>query len=72
MAEAVTIKSFLDFVKRVEGTADIDGFYTIFTPPQNNERIIAQSGWFTAHAFSNSSKKFISLEQFAYHKKQNR
>ena len=35
----------------------------VLRPPQNNDRIIAQSGWFTAHAYSNSSKRFISLEK---------
>lgn len=34
----------------------------ILKPPQNNERIIAQSGWFTAHPFSNSANKFVPLE----------
>ena len=28
----------------------------------NNERIVAQSGWFTAHRFSSSYKKFVTLE----------
>jgi hypothetical protein len=35
----------------------------IFRPPQNNERIIAQSGWFTAHAFSQRTNSFVPLEQ---------
>lgn len=28
----------------------------------NNERIVAQSGWFTAHKFSSRAKKFVTLE----------
>lgn len=35
----------------------------IFRPPQNNERIIAQSGWFTAHAYSTMTNSFVPLEQ---------
>lgn len=34
----------------------------ILRPLLNNERIIAQAGWFTAHKFSNKSKKFVKLE----------
>jgi FRG domain len=34
----------------------------ILRPSLNNERIISQSGWFTAHKFSNLVKKFVSLE----------
>jgi hypothetical protein len=33
----------------------------ILRPVLNNERIIAQSGWFTAHAFSTTYKKFVTL-----------
>lgn len=35
----------------------------VLRPPQNNERIIAQSGWFTAHSFSNKNSKFVSLNK---------
>ena len=35
----------------------------VFRPPQNNERIIAQSGWFTAHAYSSKNTKFVCLEK---------
>jgi hypothetical protein len=35
----------------------------IFRPPQNNERIIAQAGWFTAHTFSTRTNSFVPLEQ---------
>jgi hypothetical protein len=34
----------------------------ILRPTLNNERIVAQSGWFTAHRFSRSNKKFVTLE----------
>jgi hypothetical protein len=34
----------------------------ILRPKLNNERIVAQFGWFTAHMFSISSKKFVKLE----------
>lgn len=34
----------------------------ILRPALNNERIIAQSGWFTAHKFSDRTKSFVSLE----------
>jgi len=34
----------------------------ILRPLLNNERIIAQAGWFTAHKFSNKSRKFVKLE----------
>ncbi len=39
----------------------------VFKAPQNNERIIAQSGWFTAHAYSNSIEKFVPLEKHKQH-----
>lgn len=35
----------------------------IFRPPQNNQRIIAQSGWFTAHAYSTLTNSFVPLEE---------
>jgi len=34
----------------------------ILRPALNNERIIAQGGWFTAHKFSNKAKCFVKLE----------
>ena len=34
----------------------------ILRPNLNNERIVAQSGWFTAHKYSKKSKKFVTLE----------
>lgn len=36
---------------------------SIFKPNLNNPRIIAQSGWFTLHAFSKSSKSFVPLDR---------
>lgn len=35
----------------------------VFRPPQNNERIIAQEGWFTVHRYSKNTKQFPSLDQ---------
>lgn len=34
----------------------------ILRPALNNERIIAQAGWFTAHKYSKSAKSFVKLE----------
>jgi hypothetical protein len=34
----------------------------ILRPTLNNERIIAQSGWFTVHQYSKKNKKFVPLE----------
>ena len=34
----------------------------ILRPSLNNERIIAQAGWFTAHKYSAKNKKFVTLE----------
>jgi hypothetical protein len=34
----------------------------ILRPPQNNPRIIAQTGWFTAHRYSNANK-FVPLDK---------
>jgi hypothetical protein len=34
----------------------------ILKPALNNERIIAQNGWFTLHRYSNNAKKFVSLD----------
>ena len=34
----------------------------VLRPSLNNERIIAQSGWFTAHIYSVASNKFIDLD----------
>ena len=35
----------------------------ILRPTLNNNRIVAQSGWFTAHKFDNKNNKFISLDK---------
>lgn len=35
----------------------------ILRPPQNNERIVAQSGWFTAHRYSKNDKRFVSINK---------
>jgi len=35
----------------------------VLRPSLNNERIVAQSGWFTAHKFSKTRGKFIALEK---------
>ncbi|WP_181109537.1 FRG domain-containing protein [Xanthomonas arboricola] len=34
----------------------------VFQPRLNNERIIAQDGWFTLHKYSTKSEKFVPLE----------
>ncbi|MCS3745787.1 hypothetical protein FHY18_001348 [Xanthomonas arboricola] len=34
----------------------------VFQPRLNNERIIAQDGWFTLHPFSNVARRFVPLE----------
>lgn len=36
---------------------------SIFKPELNNPRIIAQSGWFTLHAYSKGLKRFVSLDR---------
>lgn len=33
----------------------------VLKPTLNNERIIAQAGWFTAHKFSTTAKRFVDL-----------
>ena len=33
----------------------------VYKPYLNNARIVAQSGWFTAHGFSTSSNRFVRL-----------
>lgn len=35
----------------------------VFRPNLNNERIISQAGWFTAHAFSSKNKRWVALEK---------
>ena len=35
----------------------------VFQPRLNNARIVAQHGWFTLHAFSRHSNKFVPLEK---------
>jgi len=35
----------------------------VLKPTLNNERIIAQSGWFTAHKYSTSAKCFVDLRK---------
>lgn len=34
----------------------------ILRPTLNNERIVAQAGWFTAHRYSKTDNQFVSLE----------
>jgi hypothetical protein len=34
----------------------------VFKPNLNNSRIVAQSGWFTAHRYSKSAARFVALE----------
>lgn len=40
----------------------------ILRPPQNNNRIISQAGWFTAHRFSLKNQKYVSLEKNTIYK----
>lgn len=40
----------------------VSSFTKILKPTLNNERIVAQSGWFTAHKYSNKAKQFVTLE----------
>lgn len=35
----------------------------VFKPNLNNERVIAQNGWFTVHSLNNKDGKFIPLEE---------
>ncbi len=35
----------------------------VFRPNLNNERIIAQAGWFTAHSYSNKTRSWVPLEK---------
>ncbi|MCP5304385.1 MAG: FRG domain-containing protein [Chromatiaceae bacterium] len=35
----------------------------VFKPNLNNPRIVAQSGWFTAHRYSTKVKRFVALEK---------
>lgn len=39
-----------------------NGATRILRPNLNNERIVAQSGWFTAHKYSTKARKFVTLE----------
>jgi hypothetical protein len=40
-----------------------NGSTKILRPNLNNERIVAQSGWFTAHKFSSRARSFVPLER---------
>ncbi len=57
----VADSTFLIDTKGKENPFDI-GKTRILKPALNNERIIAQSGWFTAHKYSHSSGIFVKLE----------
>jgi hypothetical protein len=41
----------------------------VLKPRLNNERIVVQSGWFTAHKYSKKDKKFVPLESHSTVKK---
>jgi hypothetical protein len=52
----------------LDKTKDTDPFDNgrttkILKPNINNKRILAQSGWFTAHVYSNPDGKWVSLEK---------
>lgn len=57
----VANKSFLIDIKNSETPFDISKT-RILRPALNNERIVAQAGWFTAHKYSKSSHAFVKLE----------
>lgn len=40
----------------------------ILRPPQNNNRVISQAGWFTAHHYSTKDQKFVGLEKNSRYK----
>ncbi len=50
----------------IEDVYDKDPFQTsrtrVFQPRHNNQRIIAQDGWFTLHSYSKSAGAFVPLE----------
>ena len=54
-------KSFLIDTKKNETPFDT-GKTRILRPALNNERIIAQTGWFTAHKYAPSFKRFVKLQ----------
>ena len=39
------------------------GSTRVFRPTLNNQRIVAQHGWFTSHKYSSKSKRFVALEK---------
>lgn len=39
----------------------------VFKPDLNNERILAQAGWFTAHCYSTTSSQWIDLKKHKVH-----
>lgn len=53
--------SFLIDIKKKESPFDTSKT-RILRPALNNERIIAQAGWFTAHKYSKSAGRFVKLE----------
>lgn len=57
------LKNAQDYL--LDKTEDINPFdkskTKVLKPSLNNQRIIAQSGWFTAHKYSESSKRFVDL-----------
>ena len=57
------LKNAEDFLPdRSKETSPYDRSKTrVLKPTLNNERIIAQAGWFTVHKYSNSAKRFVDL-----------
>jgi len=53
-----------DFV-RAEPTPFMIHRTVIFRPQHHDARIVAQSGWFTAHKYQNESERFSSLEKIS-------
>jgi hypothetical protein len=53
-----------DFLDRAKTPSPFDAPRTlVLKPTLNNPRIVAQAGWFTAHIFSTSAKKWVALNR---------
>jgi len=51
-----------DFLDKVKHTSPFSASRTlVLKPTLNNPRIVAQNGWFTAHIFSKTPKKWVAL-----------
>lgn len=52
----------LDFFSK-DGDNTKNGAIDIVKPLYNNERIVAQSGWFTIHSYPKTAKAFVAMDQ---------